>query len=58
MHTATLLTEERPNMSLINEIESNKGWFIEWYGGCVKLSADTKERLSELVEFFNSYTDK
>ena len=55
MHTAILQTNEQPNAKLIKAIESVKGWFIEWEGGCVKLSADTKERLTDLVEFFNIF---
>lgn len=55
MHTAILHTNEQPNTKLIKAIESVKGWFIEWKGGCVKLSADTKERLTDLVEFFNIF---
>lgn len=58
MHTAILYTNEQPNAKLIKAVESVKGWFIDWQGDCVKLSADTNERLTDLVEFFNSYTDK
>lgn len=55
MHTAKLYTDEQPNAKLIKAIEPVKGWFIDWQGGCVKLSADTRERLTDLVEFFNIF---
>lgn len=55
MHTAKLYTDEQPNAKLIKAIESVKGWFIEWEDGCVKLSADTKGRLEDLVDFFNLF---
>ena len=55
MHTTILYTAEQPNTKLIKAIESVKGWFIDWQDGCVKLSADTKERLKDLVDFFNLF---
>lgn len=55
MRTEILYTNKKPNKKLIKAIESVKGWFIEWEGGCVKLSADTKGRLKDLVDFFNLF---
>lgn len=55
MHTTILYTDERPDTKLIKAVESVKGWFIDWQKGCVKLSADTKDRLDDLVEFFNMF---
>lgn len=55
MRTEILYTNKKPNKKLIKAIESVKGWFIDWQDGCVKLSADTKGRLKDLVDFFNLF---
>lgn len=43
MNTIVLYINEQPNRKLINDVESVSGWFIDWQGEYVKLSADTEK---------------
>lgn len=52
MNTIVLYINEQPNSKLINDVESVSGWFIDWQGEHVKLSADTEKRLNELYKFW------
>ena len=56
MHTKTIHGQISENKKLIDAIESVHGWFIEWNADNIKLSADTGERLDDLIEFFNLFT--
>lgn len=55
MKTIVIKTNEYRNAKLIKAIESVKGWFIEWNEGYIKLSADTKERLNDLLDFVHIF---
>lgn len=57
MNIKVLQTNQQPNKKLIKAIESVKGWFIDWQDGCIKLHADTKERLSELITFVELFIE-
>lgn len=58
MNTYTIHKRIKRNVKLINAIEAGRGWFIEWNDDNIKLSADTKERLNDLIEFFNMFNNK
>lgn len=55
MKTILIKTNKPKDDKLIKAIESIKGWFIEWNNNCIKLSADTENRLQDLKEFVNIF---
>ena len=58
MYTKTIYEQIDVNSNLIKAIESVQGWFIEWNADSIRLSADTEERLDDLIEFFNMFNNK
>lgn len=58
MFTQTIHKQISRNNKLISAIESVSGWFIEWNTDNIKLSADTQNRLDDLVEFFRMFTEE
>lgn len=58
MYTQTIHEQIAINKKLIKAIESVHGWFIEWNADSIRLSADTEERLNDLIEFFNMFNNK
>lgn len=55
MKTILIKTNKLKDDKLIKAIEGIKGWFIEWNNNCIKLSADTENRLQDLKEFVNIF---